>query len=156
MSVTISSPVTGAAQTGFTSPTYTIVADSLPASVAGKQYYVSALGGTQASVDVHSVAKPFTISVFRPPVLKVLPNPNPLTGIIKNVPVNNYKIITRKGAVPYANQQPQMILIRTTIEVPAGVETYEPEELRAALSLHIGALSANASGIGDTAVTGSV
>lgn len=145
--------ITGAAVTGLTTPTYTLTTDIAP-SLNGKQWAVSALGGTQTNVDVNSVSKPFTLSFFRPSVLKTLPTPNPVTGVIKSVPVNTYKLITRKGATPLANQNTLVARITTTIDVPAGCETFEPEELRAMLSAHFGASWANASGIADTVMTG--
>lgn len=148
-----STPVTGTAQTGFTSPTYTLTVDTSPSNNS-KQWAITALGGTQTGVEAHSVSKPFTLSVFRPQQLKTLPQANPLTGIIKNVPLNTYKVISRKGASPGANQSALVPRITTTIDVPAGTDTYEPEELRALLSLHIGALSAQSAGIGDMVVTG--
>lgn len=153
MAITPSSPVTGSTVTGFTSPTYTLVADVAPSNNS-KQYAVSALGGTQANVDVHSVSKPFTVSVFRPVVLKTLPQANVTTGVIKNIPVNTYKVITRKGAVPSVNQAAIVCRITTIIDVPAGTDTYEPEELKAMLSLHIGVLNQTSAGISDTLTTG--
>lgn len=147
------SPVTGAAVTGLTSPTYTLTTDVAP-SINGKQYAVTALGGTQTGVDTHSVSKPFTLSFFRPQNLRVLPQANPVTGVIKNVPMNTYKLITRKGALPAANQVPIVARVTTTIEIPAGTDTYEPEDLRALVSSHFGAGWANASGIADTIVSG--
>ncbi len=153
MSFAPASPVTGATVPGFTSPTYTIVADVAP-SINGKQYAVTALGGTQTGVDVNTVSKPFTTTFFRPASLKPLPQANPLTGVIKNIPVNTYKLITRKGALPASNQVPSIARITTMIEVPSGTDTYEPEELKAMLSLHGGVLSAQSSGIADTILTG--
>lgn len=153
MSFAPTTPVTGATVSGLTSPTYTIAVDVAP-GINGKQYAVTALGGTQTGVDVNSVSKPFTITFFRPMALKILGAINPLTGIIKSVPVNSYKLITRKGAVPYANQQTLVARITTTIDVPAGTDTYEPEEIRAMLSAHIGTLSQQSSGIADTVLTG--
>lgn len=153
MSFNPSTPVTGAAVTGLTSPTFTLVADT-PPSNNGKQWAITALGGTQTGVDTHSVSKPFTISAFRPVILKTLPQANPLTGVIKNIPLNTYKVITRKGAVPSVNQTALVPRITTTIEVPAGVDTYEPEELKAMISLHFGALFAQADGLASTVITG--
>jgi hypothetical protein len=147
------SPVTGAAVAGLTSPTYTLTTDVAP-NINGKQYAISALGGTQTGVDVNTVSKPFSLSFFRPPALRTLPQANPVTGVIKNVPMNTYKMITRKGALPAANQVPMTARITTTIEVPAGSDTYEPEELRAMLSCHFGAGWAQASGIADTVISG--
>jgi len=148
-----SSPVTGATVTGLTTPTYTLTTDVAP-NINGKQYAVSALGGTQTNVATNTVSKPFSISFFRPAVLKTLPQANPVTGVIKNVPMNTYKLITRKGASPAANQNPIVARVTTTIEVPAGSDTYEPEELQAMLSAHFGVGWAQASGIADTVVSG--
>jgi len=147
------SPLTGATVTGLTSPTYTLTADTAP-NINGKQYAVSALGGTQIGVDANTVSKPFTLTFFRPQVLKVMPAPNPTTGLVKSIPVNSYKLITRKGAVPSVNQQTVVARITTTIDIPAGTDTYEPEEIRALISAHCGALWNQASGICDTVLTG--
>lgn len=153
MTIAITSPITGAAQTGLTSPTYTHVADTAP-SPQGKQVAVTALGGTQTGVNVHSVAAPFTISVFRPAIFKQLGKANPTTGIISNVPNNVYKVITRKGVLPLAGQAYRNMQITTVLEVPAGSDLADPANIRAALSAHIGALSQQSAGIGDTAVNG--
>lgn len=153
MSFAPSTPITGAAVSGLTSPTYTIAADVAP-SINGKQFAVTALGGTQTGVDTNTVSKPFTITFFRPVALKTLPQINPTTGVIKNIPMNQYKLITRKGAQPAANQMLMVARITTIIEVPAGSDTYEPEELRAMISAHAGVMWAQASGIADTVITG--
>jgi hypothetical protein len=153
MSFAPSSPVTGAAVTGFTSPTYTLTTDVAP-NINGKQYAVTAIGGTQTGVDTNTVSKPFSISFFRPQNLRVLPQANPVTGVIKNVPLNTYKLITRKGALPAANQVSMTARITTVIEVPAGTDTYEPEDLKAMVSAHFGVGWAQASGIADTILSG--
>lgn len=153
MSFNPSSPVTGSAVTGLTSPTYTLTTDVAP-NINGKQYAITALGGTQTNVETHTVSKPFTVAFFRPQNLRTLPGANPVTGVIKNIPVNTYKLITRKGALPAANQVPMVARITTTIEVPAGADTYEPEDLKAMISAHFGVGTAQASGIADTILSG--
>lgn len=153
MSFAPASPVTGAAVSGLTTPTYTLTTDVAP-SVNGKQYAITALGGTQTNVETHTVSKPFTVSFFRPVNLRTLPQANPVTGVIKSVPVNTYKLITRKGVLPAANQAAMTARITTVIEVPAGADTYEPEDLRALVSAHFGTGWAQASGIADTLVSG--
>jgi hypothetical protein len=153
MTITVTSPITGTAQTGLTAPTYTLTADLAP-DTNGKQNAVTALGGTQTGVTTHSVAAPFTVTAIRPKVLKQLGKPNPVTGLIKDVPKNVYKFLTRKGVLPLAGQPYQVMLISTTVEVPAGADLASPAEIRAALSAHIGALSQQSAGIGDTAVSG--
>lgn len=149
------SPVSGGAQTGFTSPTYSLTLGQAP-DVNGKQYVVSTLGGTQAGVDAHSVSKPFTMSFFLPKVFRFLGTPNPVTGVIKNVARNVYKQITRKGVVCAAGQVPQVLQITTTLEIPSGAETYDVANVKAAISAHIGMLSQQSAGIGDTANQGTL
>jgi hypothetical protein len=46
------------------------------------------------------------------------------------------------------------MMIRTIIEVPAGADTADAPNVRAALSMHIGSLSQASAGIGDTGVSG--
>jgi hypothetical protein len=153
MTYGVTSPVTGAAQTGFTSPTYTLTSDVAP-DINGKQHAVTAVGGTQSGVDASTVSRPFSLTFIRPKQLRQLGNPNPVTGVISNVPRNTYKLITRKGVLPLAGQPSQTMIITTVIEVVAGSDTADASNVRAALSLHIGALSQQSAGIGDTSVTG--
>jgi len=153
MTVAVTSPVTGAAETGFTAPTYTNVADQAP-DVNGKQYAVTALGGTQAGVTVHSVAAPFTVSVWRPKTFKVLPKTNPVTGQLSSVPMNTYKVITRKGCLPLAGQPFAIARMTTIIEIPAGADTVDPANLRAMQSMHVGVLDQVSAGLGDTTIAG--
>jgi hypothetical protein len=129
------------------------VSDVAP-DVNGKQVAVTALGGTQAGVVAHSVAIPFTGSFFRPKVMKVLGNPNPVTGVIGSVSRNVYKQITRKGVLPLAGQPYQTMLCTTTMEVPAGSDAADPSNVRAALSFHFGTANQQSAGIGDTLVSG--
>lgn len=152
MTMEISSPVTGAAQTGFTSPTYTLSSDVAPSHNA-LQWAVTALGGTQTGVEAHSVSNPFTVTCVRPKSLATLGFPGQ-NGFYSNIRRNEYNVITRKGVTPAADQPSIPMAIKTQIPVPAGADTYDPESIRAALSLHIGALEQIASDIGDTAVSG--
>lgn len=80
MSISIPGSLTGAAQTGFTTPGYTLTVDNAPDTNA-KQSAVTALTGTQAGVTVHSVSSPFLISAWKPKTLAVLGKPNPVTGL---------------------------------------------------------------------------
>jgi len=152
MAIALTSPITGSAQTGLTSPTYTIVTDIAPDN-NGKQFAITALGGTQTGVIPHTVASPFTVTFVRPKQLKSLSRVNPVTGELRGVPRNVYKIITRKGVVPLAGQPSTTMNIVTTIDVPAGSDTYDSNSVRAALSAHFGSLSQVSAGIGDTAVS---
>lgn len=149
------SPVTGATQSTLTTPTFTIVADSAPTAYS-KQYSVSALGGTQTGVTAHSVSSPFTGTMFRPATLKTLQPVNPVTGVLRSVPMNDYAILTRKGVLPLAGQSPKVLPIRTTLSIPAGSDTADPVSIASAISFHIGLLSQLAEEIRKTALTGTV
>jgi len=150
-----STPITGSAQTGLTSPTYTIAADSNPDN-NGKQYYVSALGGTQTGVLAHTVAAPFTLSMFRPKVLKSLAPVNPVTGVLRSVSMNTYKVITRKGVLPLAGQSYKTAMLKTELDIPAGSDLADPLNIRAAISAHIGLLMQISNEIGNSVVTGTI
>jgi hypothetical protein len=152
LTVNFTTPVTGSAQTGFTTPGYTNVAMSAPDSNA-KQIAVTAITGTQVGVDVHSVARPFTVAFWWPKILRVLPSLNS-AGQLPSVPMNVYKVITRKGVTPLSGQPSKTMLITTIIEVPAGSDTADSANVRAALSCHIGAVTQQSAGIGDTANSG--
>jgi len=153
MTFALTSPVTGGAQTGLTSPTHSYTVDLAPDN-NGKQYAVTALGGTQTGATLHSVASPFTVTMVRPRVFRSLGKPNPTTGLIRDVPRNTYKLLTRKGVLPLAGQPYTTMLIATVIDVPAGADTADPVNIRTGLSAHFGALIQQSAGIGDTVVSG--
>lgn len=153
MTIALTTPITGMAQTGFTSPTYTIVTDTAP-DINGKQWAVTALGGTQTGVTTHSVASPFTLMFARPRSFKALGKPNPVTGLVKDVPRNVYKLIVRKGVLPLAGQPYTNAICRIEFDVPAGSDTADSANIRALASISGGALSQLAAGLGDTLIAG--
>lgn len=152
MAINLPSTITGAAQTGFTAPTYTTTPDIAP-SLMGKQVAVVALGGTQVGVTTHSVQSPFTVSFMRPQVLRRLGVPA-ANGYIASVPNNSYKFITRKGVTPAAGQPTRVASVNIVVDIPAGSDVADAANLRAMLSAAIGALSALSAGFGDTVITG--
>jgi len=144
--------ITGTAQTGLTSPTYTPTADTAP-EANGKAFAITALGGTQTGVTTHAVSNPFNITAWRPRIMRAIARLNS-NGVLVSNPKNKYAIITRKGVTPLAGQAPEVMVIETTISVPAGAESYDNVNVRAAMSAHFGALSQQSSGIGDLAKDG--
>jgi len=144
------SPITGAPQTGFTSPTFTFVDDVAP-GINGKQKAITAIGGTPpAGITLHSVSSPFTQTFTRPSSVKVARSANPLTGVVQSSGKNTYKLLTRKGVVPGVNQSPQVFPIETSFSVPVGADSYDIANIRAAVSAHIGLLQQVSAGLGDT------
>jgi hypothetical protein len=152
MSFSPTSPVTGTAQTGLTSPTYTITADTAP-SALGRQWAVTALGGTQTGVRTHSASDPFTVTMERPATFRAVPSV--VSGSsLPQVPRNKYVLRVRKGAIPVVGQAAQPALFELVMNVPAGSDTSDSANLRAALSLLFGVASQVSAGIGDTIATG--
>lgn len=150
MSFAPTTPVTGSAQTGFTSPTYTIASDRFPGN-NGVQWAVTALGGTQTGATAQTADKPFTISAERPQTLKV--STVNAAGITVSTGRNKYTIRTRKGMPAVTGQPALMGMVETTISVPVGSESVSPAEIRAMLSAHFGVIAQQSAGIGDTVVT---
>lgn len=154
MSFSPASPVTGAPATSLTSPTYTLSADTPPNAVS-IQKAVTAIGGTQTGVDTSSsVSRPFTITFSRPANFKTLPPVNALTGVLGRVPMNVWTLLTRKGVTPLAGQAPVTMQVRTEISVPAGADTADAPNVRAALSLHAGVLWEQSDQIDTSLTTG--
>lgn len=150
MAISLTTPVAGLAQTGFTSPTYTITADRFPGN-NGVQWAVTALGGTQTGASAQAADKPFTISFERPQTIKVSTVNS--SGVTVSSGRNKYVVRTRKGMPAVTGQPSLMAMVETTISVPVGSESVSPAEIRAMLSAHFGALSQQSAGLGDTVVT---
>jgi hypothetical protein len=146
------SSITGGAQSGFTSPVFTQVDDSAPALNA-KQKTVTAVGGTGFTATANSTSNPFTSTFYKPGVLNKLPNANPVSGLRGTIPTNQYKLVVRKGGLCAAGV-PGTIIYRLTIDVPAGMDAYNPDEIRASASYFVGLLSEESADLGDTLVTG--
>lgn len=155
MPFSLTSPITGLAQTGQTTPTYTIAATGAP-DVNGKQYAVTALGGTQAGATAQTGAdNPFSLTWWWPKVQKLLPQVAASGyGFVSRVPRNVRKLVTRKGCTVMTNQPREIMLITSELNVPAGAESNSPAEIRAAIAAHCGALTQLAANLGDTIVTG--
>lgn len=146
------SSITGQAQTGLTSPTYTIAADLAP-DANSRQHVVTALGGTQANVRVSTAGDPFTATIRRAPY-KAIPPKNPVNGSYGNVPLNRTEILVRKGLHIDSADVVRNGNFRFIAELPAGSEVNDPENIRAALSFLIGLLVEESSELGDSLVTG--
>jgi len=147
------SALTGGAQTGFTSPTYDSTLATAPSS-NGVLWIVSAKGGTQANVRMHTISDPFSLLVQIPSQYKVLPNANPVTGVRGAIPRNTLFLKLTKGVQIAANYSPVPMVIRITADIPAGSDAYDAANIRAAWSYLIGALTDVCAGLGDTSVDG--
>ncbi|DAD51900.1 TPA_asm: coat protein [ssRNA phage Gephyllon.1_2] len=153
MAISLTSPITGAAVTGLTSPTYTVAVDT-PPNTWSKQWAVTALGGTQTGVDTSSSAsRPFTLTAYRPQSLKTL-NTVDSTGVVRVVGFNTYGFLVRKGMTPLAGQASKTSQFRLEASIPAGADTADQPNINAATSCTIGALWQQADGIATTLRTG--
>lgn len=133
------------AQPDLTSPTYTVAPDTAPSS-NGKQWYVSALGGTQSGVAANLVSHPFTLSVFRPTSTKLYSGGvESLAGMVPEAPKNTYKALARKAVAINASGGYSMCTMRFELDVPVGAPVADPVSLQACLSLLGGALTQDTS-----------
>jgi hypothetical protein len=155
MTFVVSGAIAGAAITAFTAPTYTFSVDTAP-DLRSKQYAMTAIGGTQTGVLTHTVNNPATITFRRPSLLKTLKDAflNGVTGQFSKVPMNEYTMLSRKGMLVAANNQPQIGDIRVTHRIPAGSETFDAANVKALISMTYGVLANQSSGIADTVTTG--
>jgi hypothetical protein len=148
------SSTTGGAQTGVTSPTFTLATDTPPAINATKKV-VTAYSGAGLTVSTNTASKPFDETFFKPAVLRALPAANPITGSRGQIPNNQYKLVIRKGGLAEAGV-PCTMVIRVTLDVPAGMETYNPDEVRAAISFLVGLLNEESADLSETILTGTL
>ncbi len=155
MTISLSSPVTGAAVTGLTSPTYSVSVDQ-PPNPYSKQWYVSAIGGTQTGVDAASTAsKPWTFTFTRPASLKSL-NAVDTSGVIRTVGFNTYEYLMRRGFLPLAGQAVRVSNWKSVFPVLVGSDVADAPNIRAAVSSYCGVLNQQASGLADSMITGSL
>jgi len=156
VSYSLTTPVTGGAQTGFTAPTYTIALDTAP-QYNGKQYAVTALGGTQAGVSANNPSIPFTLNFVRPVSLKTAAAVKAGSNSLVANNRNKWGLILRKGGLVNSGSVVYgTAIIRTEFDIAAGMETASPAELRGMISFLVGALSQVSAGLGDTLATGVV
>lgn len=144
--------VTGAACTGLTSPTYTMTQQS--AGATEKVYFVSAVGGTQNGVAVHSNELPFKFYSRVPARFKIPGARSQSTGMYVGPGAGRKNEIVL-GMVKGVNlldglsgYQYDTINGQLNIRLPAAVGN-DPEQIAAFLSAFAGILWANASGIYD-------
>lgn len=157
MALKPSTPVTGSPQSGFTTPTYTLYDDRPPNNHTGIQVAIAALGGTQAGVRANSVSDPFTLTIERPANFSTLQGlQSGLTGLYGKVGENTYRWRTRKGVNIAASNLPRLMTIETIVRIPAGADSYDAPNVRAALSLHIGSLWETSAYAGDLLVLGNM
>jgi len=148
------SSITGATVTGLTSPTYTLAADLAPDSNS-RQYYVSAVGGTQTNVRAHTAGDPFMAVVRRTPY-RSRPNANPINGAYPNVPMNKIEILARKGLFIDSNETVRNGNLRLVAELPAGSALNDAVNIKALVSFLIGLLTEESDDYADSLIKGVV
>jgi len=148
------SPVTGAAVTGLTSPTYTLTAIAA-ANAWSKAYAVTALGGTQTGVSVSSTSNPFTVTAYQPQNIRIL-NAVDANNVLRNVPYNTWGVRTNKGMLPLAGQAYKNGTAETRFSIPAGSDLADAPSINALVSAHAGVVYQQADGMAITIKTGSV
>lgn len=119
---------------GLTNPTYTLVEDRANDTNA-RQFYVSALGGTQTGVETHSVRRPFTVTAWRPKNLVQPGSVDPTTGLLRTYGKNVSSMLIRTALRPVNAENPRPMMMKIIWEVPAGGEFTDMAQLRAVNTL---------------------
>lgn len=150
--------IVGGTIAGFTTPGYTVAADNPPDATTGKQWSISAITGTQASVRAHSISDPFTVTFERPRNLQTLLNlVSAVTGIYSRVPSNVYTgCRVRKGVNIAASNTPRIAIIEMKCSVPAGSDSFDSPNVKAMVSAFVGAVNAQCDNIATMLVSGSL
>jgi hypothetical protein len=76
-------------------------------------------------------------------------------GIVRNVPINNHKLIVRKGVACNASVS-KNASVTVDFAIPAGSETYDKANLDALFSFAAGVVASQAQGIRNTVSDGIV
>lgn len=161
MSLNLTSPVSGVAVTGFTSPTFTIVQDtSVPAGQ--KQWLVTARGGTQGAGagDVHTLNSPFTITLKRPGVLRSMSKTLAEAVGLSKGPLNDYTLLIRKSEKVNAVGGRVVNMAKVTFSVAPETASQAPgyDDIRGMMSVLGGILGSATylNGLTDTFIDGSL
>lgn len=146
------SALAGATIAGLSSPTYTAALDINTGNE--KTLIVTALGGTQTGVSVHTNSNPFSIKVAKARQIKAPPTAS--NGVLRGGGVNVFRLSLIKGVVPLSGQNPVVSLISTEIRVPAGGDVADVNSIKAALSLFWSFGYDNAQAISDMVLTNTI
>jgi hypothetical protein len=95
------------------------------------------------------------MSFARPAVFKSVGVPDS-TGILRQYNQNVWKIHVWKGVTPLAGQAAQPMKCSVELRIPAGADTADPANVRAAIALLIGGLNQVSAALGDSLVQGSL
>lgn len=113
----------------LTSPTYTFV-PGIAKDFTTRAYTLSALGGTQSGVYLHSNYKPKEVIFKRFKDFQRAAKYNTVTGKFGIVPKNTVSVIGRGGLSINANQV-ELGNVRIDFSIPAGAETYASADTEA-------------------------
>jgi len=148
------SSIAGAAITGFTAPTMTLIGDGASSGLT-RRHVVSAYGGTVGTARANSVAYPFNVEFRKPTVVNRVPAANPLTGVRPSIPTNSWVMNIQKGGDAVSGS-PVVARMRVYMDVPAGMESFTPDDLKAMLSFGAGLLVEEMADIFDSLATGTL
>lgn len=137
----LSSPITGMAQTGLTTPTFTLTTDA-GISPNQKQWLITALGGTQTGVSAHKVDSPFLVSYTKPSSPKAIPREfMTASGPIGNIPKNVYRLFGRKQVLVNGSYGTAPCDMEITFRVPVGATVQDLTSIKSLISMMGGALT---------------
>jgi hypothetical protein len=131
MSIILTGPTTAATSSQLTAATYTF-GDDLALDGRSRVAVVTALGGTQVGVTVHTVDAPKQI-VFKKPAQFLQPSGfNVTSGRYSKVPKNVHRVIGKFSAQVAAGQT-EIIPMELSIGIPAGAMAFDRKNVEASI-----------------------
>lgn len=125
----------------YTTAKFINAADSAPTVHAVQRMFTALDSGTApAGIEWHSVSNPFTVTFFRPAQFASVGVVNPITGALRTINRNHYRVLLRKGVIPLAGQASSPMWIDTKISIPAGAESADSDNVEAAVAAAVGVL----------------
>lgn len=138
MSINLVGPTAAITTNNVIAGTYTF-AEDMANDNRTRVYVVSAIGGTQTGVNLHTVDAPKQV-MFKRPAQFLQPSAfNTVSGRYGRVPKNVTRVIGR-GSCNVAAGQVEIIQMSTDIGIPAGGVTFDRANVEASVAMYIAAL----------------
>lgn len=148
------SSISGSTITTFTTPAFTLAGVLAPAWNAVKKIVTAVSGTGTSGVTANSASSPFEAVFYVPQVLRSTPKPNPITGKYPPIPVNQYRLVVKKGGKVNADGTQATAVAKLSFDIPAGMETADADQVKALVSFIIGLATEESQDLVDTLIAG--
>jgi len=135
MSISLAGPTTATTTAALTAATYSFVSD-MANDNRSKVFVMSAKGGTQTGVNIHTVDSPKYVVFKRPAQFQQASGYNTVSGKYSRVPKNVTRVVG-KGSCNVTASQIESIPMELSIGVPAGGPTFDRVNVEASILMFL-------------------